>query len=498
MFDFIVKYENRSFLIKVDNKEDLLEATKQRFQEKGLLKSPNCHLECYIEGLNTYCEVECQDLPNTGKLRLVFENDIHAGNSDDERNLSACAAEKSFETNAEYVGTDAATDELPKTSFAKLSEERPQSISNTQHCKWPGVFEVNVFPSTLKEALNAGEALTKKQMTELLDCLYNKITKYTFYPTSANYKAAAVALLARYPQLMKAIKFGDAVEIWRVRISMKARNARQRRDRQVPCVMAMRAKKKLNVSEEENKVIPPKKNLPKNMLAYGVLNYLPTRPVTEDDISIERHRSLMINELKKNSLNPRTIEELMRLTFHDRRRLIITETATVAHVAELYPALFNPNQILFEFQRLTEINLTESLRGEIKKSWRAIHLLSQVAISDQSDLDSDEYEERMIANAFLLIPALMREEITYDMPLEESTLEPAPTLHFRDASVASSEGVILAEGRTICQVSGITEGFLAWFASFYVFNMAYPRFAKKTLCFIQRGLLGLKDNTKTP
>ncbi|XP_018019309.1 uncharacterized protein LOC108675793 [Hyalella azteca] len=295
---------------------------------------------------------------------------------------------------------------------------------------------------------------------------------------------------------MKAIKFGDAVEIWRVRISIKARNVRQRRDRQVPCVMAVRAKKKLHLPEQENDAMPPppKKNLP----AFGVANYMPLQPLTEDDISIQRHRTMMINELRKNSPNPRFIEETMRLTFYDRRRLIVTETATVASVAELYPALFNPYQILFEFQRLTEIDLTESLRGRMREQWRALHLLCQVDIADQSDMDSDEYGEIMMSSGFLLIPALMREQITFDMPLQESTSEAAPSLHFRDASDPSSEGVIFVEKMMICQVSSIIEGFSTWFASFYVFDMSYPKYAKKTLCFIQRGLLGLKDKSKTP
>jgi len=124
---------------------------------------------------------------------------------------------------------------------------------------------------------------------------------------------------------------------------MKTRNVRQRRDRQVPCVMAMRAKRELRLPHADNDARSPRK-VPKNVPSYGVVKE-PSKSLTEDDISILRHKALMTSELKKKAPNPRLLEEAMRLTFYDRRRLIITENATVARVAETYPALFNPNQV---------------------------------------------------------------------------------------------------------------------------------------------------------
>ena len=49
-------------------------------------------------------------------------------------------------------------------------------------------------------------------------------------------------------------------------------------------------------------------------------------------------------------------------------------------------------QILFEFERLTEMNLTDSLHTSMQAHSRAIHFLSQAAFPDQADLDADEYE----------------------------------------------------------------------------------------------------------
>ncbi|XP_047741045.1 uncharacterized protein LOC108678158 isoform X2 [Hyalella azteca] len=448
MFQYIILLSNRKFLVKVANKEELLQAAKERLQEKGLLKSQQCHLEYYMANLNTYCEVDPEDLADSGILKMVFDTPEIL---DDERNLSACpVTQRPAEENILPVSTtrreycENSTESVHSVQTANMLDHSPNDIqqpssspasmevmkctnlNETLNPKWPAVFSIssNIFPKTLREALEAEETLNRKNMTELLDCLYNLITKFTFYPTKQNYHAVALALLMKYPHLKKDIEFGDAVEIWRTRMSMKARNARQRRDSQEPCVMAMRAKKKLHLPQEENDDMPPKK-IPKNVPAFGVVNYMPSKPLTEDDISIQRHRTQMINELKKKAPNPRTIEELMKLTFHDRRQLIITENATVAYIAELYPAIFNPNQILFEFERLTEINLMEKLRESMKIHGRAIHLLSQVAIPEKRDLDSAEYEDQMMSSALLLIPALMRETIKYDMPVEVSSSQKA-------------------------------------------------------------------------
>ena len=38
----------------------------------------------------------------------------------------------------------------------------------------------------------------------------------------------------------------------------------------------------------------------------------------------------------------------------------------------------------------------------------------------------------------------------------------------------------------------------AWVAAYYNFNMSYPKHSKKTLIFLQRIVLNLKDNAKVP
>lgn len=67
-------------------------------------------------------------------------------------------------------------------------------------------------------------------------------------------------------------------------------------------------------------------------------NYLPHRLASEDDASISIHFMWMKNEEKKKP-NYQRVEEAMQATFADKRKLIITEAATVTEVKEVYPWL---------------------------------------------------------------------------------------------------------------------------------------------------------------
>ena len=82
-----------------------------------------------------------------------------------------------------------------------------------------------------------------------------------------------------------------------------------------------------------------------SVLAYGVKNYLPERPVSEDDISIEKHISLMTQENNKTNPNYILLTSLMDMTFADRRKLLINDMQLFESIKIKYPCLFNAHQV---------------------------------------------------------------------------------------------------------------------------------------------------------
>jgi len=56
---------------------------------------------------------------------------------------------------------------------------------------------------------------------------------------------------------------------------------------------------------------------------------------------------------------------------------------------------------------------------------------------------------------------------------------------------------IQVDGETVVTISGLYEAVMTWFATFYVLNISYPRRSKGLLQFLQKGILNVKDKSKT-
>lgn len=74
-------------------------------------------------------------------------------------------------------------------------------------------------------------------------------------------------------------------------------------------------------------------------------NYLPSTPISEDSESTARKQKLLLAESKKKTGDPRIVDQLMTLTFHDRRRRVVIELQSLREINESYPSLFDAHQV---------------------------------------------------------------------------------------------------------------------------------------------------------
>lgn len=128
--------------------------------------------------------------------------------------------------------------------------------------------------------------------------------------------------------------------LWKYRLQYKFANTRKREDSNIPVVKS-RKRKMQNLPSQ-----PPKKQAAPQ---WGMANYLPSRPDSEDDASIKIHLEWMQQEEKKKKPNYQRVEEAMVATFADRRKLIVTDAATVQKVREVYPWLFKEDEVCSVF-----------------------------------------------------------------------------------------------------------------------------------------------------
>jgi len=123
---------------------------------------------------------------------------------------------------------------------------------------------------------------------------------------------------------------------WKCSLTEKFRNSRRRKDNSVPCVVENRKKFKPN----------PVDNGPKNKVSHGLINYMPaSAPASEDCASIEKHQALLIKEFAKVRRDYLLMEISMQATFFDRRERIVQKNQGMGVIKEVYPCLFDAQQV---------------------------------------------------------------------------------------------------------------------------------------------------------
>ena len=80
---------------------------------------------------------------------------------------------------------------------------------------------------------------------------------------------------------------------------------------------------------------------------WGVKNYLPEREMEDDDVSIDRFVRFLIDESRKNpnKVDMERVRDRMGRTFADRRKMVVTDCATVAIIKNAFPFLFREEEV---------------------------------------------------------------------------------------------------------------------------------------------------------
>lgn len=79
---------------------------------------------------------------------------------------------------------------------------------------------------------------------------------------------------------------------------------------------------------------------------WGLSNYLPNRPITEDEASVQKHVIWLQRENKKKEGHDMVqVDLLMALTLHQRRDLVVNEQKDVETIISRYPWLKSTDEV---------------------------------------------------------------------------------------------------------------------------------------------------------
>lgn len=245
----------------------------------------------------------------------------------------------------------------------------------------------------------------------------------------------------------------------------------------------MAKKKRQATDQKEESTIPAKK----------AENYLPPLPDGEDSESIMRHISSMKEEYKSKKPNYEKVNLLLNRTLHDRRKRIVTESASVKDIIEDYPFLTHSNQLLNEYKRITNADVFSAISAYLSES--ADEILDSFSGSRKfadhflhSTLSDQENKNTV---ALFAANILLGEDPLVYIGQNRPPPKEVPVyikVDFKDAGDLFQQNLfeIYADGFKLCEASTLLTAYAVHVACYYIFNMQYCSASQKSMMLIEK------------
>lgn len=230
---------------------------------------------------------------------------------------------------------------------------------------------------------------------------------------------------------------------------------------------------------------------------FGCINYQPIKPETEDEESTNRHVASMREAFKaRKTVDTDSIETLMGLTLYSRREDIL-RGATVVEILGKYPWLKKSAMFfLNEFKRITEVEIDSRIEDFLDTYGNSILLMIRSKIKDTDLLmtglidnrgSGPNEKYRVACIAILGVPFLFSE--ARNAIIGQENPGPGPFLQYScapDRFIDLTSFTLFVDGVKVVQADDLIEGFACLFASFYVFNIAYPKQIEMSVSLFER------------
>ncbi|KAL8611270.1 hypothetical protein ACOMHN_013701 [Nucella lapillus] len=210
-----------------------------------------------------------------------------------------------------------------------------------------------------------------------------------------------------------------------------------------------------------------------------------------------------------NEKSPEEILEYLEETFDVRRSFITLEMPSIPEVKETYPYLFRGKHMMLELQRISKVDIDHAIQeycvkfaaailAAARKMSGAATILREAEAAKQENITLRQYWD--MVSAICLLPLLHREnlvEMVHEIGEDDevdATGKIVPMLVSRGSIFSSDQFFLIAEETILQEFEEFTMAFGSLFASYWVFNMEYPRTLNNTYVFVQRVMLKLKTD----
>ncbi len=252
---------------------------------------------------------------------------------------SACPTSEST-NNTETPATPAAK-ALPEIENIEL-----ESLPKMRDSPFPKKYSLPELPVTLRSFLDKANGLfksngqrcllEKKHLTLLMVAIVSDIFKYTFNPSDQEAQDVAQALIDSYPCLGSK---DNPTAVWVTRISSKCSAMRGDLRKSGNLELSF-SKRKLNVNDDSGPLNKVKR------MRRGEVNFQPNVvPVGETPHTLEKAVEALQTYYHRRDQKVEYINSKMNVTFALRRKFLNEDTPPVTRMKEVYPFLFENDQV---------------------------------------------------------------------------------------------------------------------------------------------------------
>ncbi|RXN12737.1 sterile alpha motif domain-containing 3-like isoform X1 [Labeo rohita] len=306
------------------------------------------------------------------------------------------------------------------------------------------------------------------------------------YPTTSEYVQVVKMLIAKYP-FLKDLE-GNGYHTWHMSLRRKFKWER------APLVdnsEVRGSKEKFGHKKSKQLVETARTSQRKVSKAPSVLG--------EDPSSIEAHVNVLNSQYQKMQPDFRIVRDRMQQTFAWRQKEI-ADGMTVEDTVKKYPFLRTPTGLCDELERIHPAtgNLCQRFNEGFKCIVPKVLQLAQrkcplfqFYLETREEALTEDFPDIDFRAALIFLPYIFKENIDRFITLGETDLDsPYPTIQLTDrdwkmAFARRAPNILKVDHIELFRNSGIDEGIISAFCTYFVFNLAYPRHLKNTLMFLQ-------------
>ncbi|XP_077557026.1 sterile alpha motif domain-containing protein 3-like [Haemaphysalis longicornis] len=301
-----------------------------------------------------------------------------------------------------------------------------------------------------EQVLQRKTAISGNLRRFIVNKLFQVCWKITWYPTHELYQTAAQQLVSRYPHLIDRLDGRNGLDSW---------------------VRCLRNKFKNAQKETGSDTEPPNKKLCRlvnssHLVVYG-----------ETEEAMMRHSEW----LEENVGTTEDEAKRQRLLATANRRHKQLQTMTLQEALTTFPFLCVESTLLMEFEVVFQRQIADKMEAGFAS-------LSDIVLKYGTEREVALFIEAAEEDGIRALLGFIVDRCgdSFDAILTEGDVPLTPCLHSDNGEVS-----LHVDGQRVFTASSLLAGLCSLFASFWVFNIHYPKKAHRVMTFVEHAFLDL-------